>query len=135
MKETSVVSVLVVDDFEEWRNTVRTVFQDELQLQVTDEAADGMEAVQKARTLQPDLVVLDISLPGLNGIEATHQIKTVSPRSEVIILSENRSADIVDAALDNGAGAYVVKSACTRELIPAVKAALSGRRLLAACLP
>lgn len=129
MKETSVVSVLVVDDFEEWRNMVRAVFQDELQLQVMDEAADGMEAVQKARKLQPDLVVLDISLPGLNGIEATHQIKSVSPRSEVIILSENRSPDVVDAALDKGAGAYVVKSACTRELIPAVKAALSGRRL------
>ena len=108
---------------------VRAVFQDELQLQVMDEAADGMEAVQKARKLQPDLVVLDISLPGLNGIEATHQIKSVSPRSEVIILSENRSPDVVDAALDKGAGAYVVKSACTRELIPAVKAALSGRRL------
>ena len=128
MKEISAVSVLVVDDFQQWRSMVRAVLQGELQLQLTAEAEDGLEAVRQARKLQPDLVVLDINLPGLNGIEAARQIKSVSPSSEIVILSENHSAEVVEAALEKGASAYVVKSACTRELIPAVKAALSGRQ-------
>jgi len=128
VKETSFVSVLVVDDFEQWRKMVRALLRDELQMQVMEEARDGIEGVQKARKLNPDLVVLDISLPGLNGIEVTRQIKSVSPTSKIVILSENRSSEVVEAALDKGACAYVVKSECTRELIPAVEAALSGRR-------
>jgi DNA-binding NarL/FixJ family response regulator len=135
VKETSVVSVLIVDDFEQWRGVVRAVLQDGLQLQLTEEAGDGPEAVQKAQELQPNLVVLDIGLPRLNGIEVARQIKSVSPKSEIVFLSENRSAEVADAALDTGARAFVVKSACRRELIPAVEAALSNRRFLARLSP
>ena len=125
-----VVSVLVVDDFPQWRRVVGGALQGKLGLRTIAEAGDGLEAVGKAEALQPDLVVLDIGLPTLNGIEAARRIRGVSPRSKVVFLTQNCSSDVAEAALDTGAGGYVVKSAFAKELIPAVEAVLEGRRFL-----
>jgi DNA-binding NarL/FixJ family response regulator len=133
MKATS-VRVLVVDDFERWRRVVRMALQAKLGMQVFEEAGDGLEAVAKAQDLQPDLVVLDIGLPTLNGIDAARRIRTVSPKSKVIFLTENYSCDVAEAALQEGASGYVVKSAFAGELIPAVEAVLEGRSFLSAKL-
>lgn len=124
------VSVLVVDDFAQWRRVLVAAVQEQLGLRVMAEAADGLDAVNKSRDLQPDLVVLDIGLPRLNGIEAAQRIKNASPKSKVLFLTENYSSDVAEAALDTGASGYVVKSAFARELIPAVKAVLAGRQFL-----
>jgi DNA-binding NarL/FixJ family response regulator len=121
------VRVLVVDDFAQWRRVVRTALQAKLALQVFEEAADGLEAVQKAQDLQPDLVVLDIGLPTLNGIEVARRIRSISPKSKVVFLTENHCCDVVEAALQEGASGYVIKSAFASELIPAVEAVLEGR--------
>lgn len=123
-------SVLVVDDFPQWRRVVGGALLGKLGLRTIAEAGDGLEAVGKAEALQPDLVVLDIGLPTLNGIEAARRIRGVSPKSKVVFLTQNCSSDVAEAALDTGAGAYVVKSAFARELIPAVEAVLEGRRFL-----
>jgi len=133
MKATS-VRVLVVDDFERWRRVVRMALQAKLGMQVFEEAGDGLEAVAKAQDLQPDLVVLDIGLPTLNGIDAARRIRSVSPKSKVIFLTENYSCDVAEAALQEGASGYVVKSAFAGELIPAVEAVLEGRSFLSAKL-
>jgi DNA-binding NarL/FixJ family response regulator len=133
MRETS-VRVLVVDDFEQWRRVVRTALQAKLGLQVFGEAADGLEAVQKAQDLQPDLVVLDIGLPTLNGLEAARRIRRVSPKSKVVFLTEDRSGDVAELALQEGASGYVLKSTSASELIPAVEAVLEGRPFLSAKL-
>lgn len=124
------VGVLVVDDFAQWRRVVAATLQGKLGLRVVAEAADGLEAVDKAAHLQPDLVVLDIGLPRLNGIEAAQRIKGASPASKVLFLSENYDSDVAEAALDTGASGYVVKSASARELVPAVEAVLAGRQFL-----
>ena len=129
MKGSS-VGVLVVDDFAQWRRVVVATVQQKLGLRVIAEAADGLDAVDKAADLQPDLVVLDIGLPRLNGIEAAQRIKDASPKSKVLFLTENYSSDVAEAALDTGASGYVVKSAFSRELIPAVEAVLAGRQFL-----
>lgn len=129
MKGSS-VGVLVVDDFAQWRRVVVAAVQGRLGLRVIAEAADGIDAVDKATDLQPDLVVLDIGLPRLNGIEAAQRIKGASPKSKVLFLTENYSSDVAEAALDTGASGYVVKSASARELIPAVEAVLAGRQFL-----
>ena len=65
----STVRVLVVDDYEAWRTFASTTLQEKLELQVVGEASDGLEAIQKAQRLQPDLILLDIGLPTVNGIE------------------------------------------------------------------
>jgi len=132
--EESSLRVLVVDDFEQWRRVVRTALRTKLGLEVWEEAADGLEAVQKAKVLQPDLVVLDIGLPTLNGIEAARRIRNVSPKSKILFLTENRCCEVADAALQEGASGFVVKSAFTSELIPAVESVLEGKPFLSAKL-
>jgi DNA-binding NarL/FixJ family response regulator len=123
-----------VDDYEPWRRVVSTTLQKQPTLQVIGEAVDGLEAVQKAQQLQPDLILLDIGLPTLNGIEAARRIRELSPKSKILFLSENRSWDIAEEALRTGAGGYVVKSDAEGELLPAVNAVLGGKRFVSASL-
>lgn len=128
------VSVLLVDDYGPWRHFVSTTLRKQLDLQVIGEASDGLEAVQKAQQLKPDLILLDISLPTLNGIEAARRIREVSPKSRILFVSENRSWDIVEEALGTGAGGYVVKSDAAGELVLAVRVVLQGKRFVSTSL-
>jgi DNA-binding NarL/FixJ family response regulator len=130
----SIVRVLVVDDYEPWRSFVRLTLQVQAKLQVIGEASDGLEAVQLARQLQPDLILLDLGLPTVNGIEVARGIRELSPNSKILFLSENRSRDIAAGALQTGALGYVVKSDAVRELLPAVEAVLQGRRFVSTSL-
>lgn len=125
-----IVRVLLVDDYEPWRRALLTILRKRQGLQVTGEAADGLDAVRKAEELQPDLILLDIGLPTLNGIEAAHQIRKVSQASKILFVSENQSVDIAEEALRTGASGYVVKSNAGRELLPAVEAVLRGKPFL-----
>jgi len=74
----SVTKILVVDDFLPWQDIVREKLQSEADLKIIATATDGLEAVQKARELQPDVILMDLSLPRMNGFEATRQIRTAS---------------------------------------------------------
>ena len=132
--EKSTFRVLVVDDHEPWRAFVASTLQKQPDLRIIGEAADGLEAVQIAQQLQPDLILLDIGLPTLNGIKAARQMKVVCPRSKILFLSENRSRDIAQEALRTGAGAYVVKSAALSELSAAVQAVLQGKQFVSGSL-
>lgn len=126
--------MLVVDDFVPWRRLASSTLQKNPKLQVIGEASDGLEAVQKAQELQPDLVLLDIGIPKLNGIEAARRIRKLSSASKILFLSENRSADIAEEALSTGADGYVVKTDAARELMPAVNAVLGGKHFVSASL-
>ena len=99
----SLIRILIVDDFEDWRRQVHSLLQARPEWQVIAEASDGSEAVQKAEELKPDLILLDIGLPKLNGIEAARQIRQRSPSSKIIFLSQNNDLDVVQAALSTGA--------------------------------
>jgi DNA-binding NarL/FixJ family response regulator len=108
--------VLVVEDYPDFRRFIVSTVQRKGELQIIGEVADGSEGVQKARELQPELILLDIGLPSLNGIEAARQIRKLAPNSKILFVSENRSSDIVEAALRTGALGYVVKSDAGRDL-------------------
>jgi DNA-binding NarL/FixJ family response regulator len=103
-------------------------------LRIVGEAWDGWEALEKARELQPDLILLDIGLPTLNGIEAARRIRELSPKSKILFLSENRSWDIAEEALRVGGSGYVVKMDAPSELLPAIRAVLEGKRFVSARL-
>jgi len=124
------VCILVVDDFEPWRRFVSSLLRTILELQVAGEASDGLEAVQKAAELKPDLILLDIALPTLNGIEAARQIRKLVPESKIIFLRQESSADVVQAALSLGACGYVVKANAGRELPAAVETVISGMKFV-----
>jgi DNA-binding NarL/FixJ family response regulator len=129
-----ITRVLAVDDYEPWHNFYKTVLRKQPNLHVIGHVSDGLEAVQQAQKLRPDLILLDIGLPTLNGIEAARRIRDVSPASEILFVSENRSPDIVEATWNIGAGGYVVKSDAARELLTAISAVLEGKRFTSASL-
>jgi DNA-binding NarL/FixJ family response regulator len=120
------IRVLVAEDYPPFRHFLTSTVQSRPELQLICEVADGMEAVEKAGDLQPELVLLDIGLPRLNGIEAARQIRTLSPYSKILFVSQESSADIVQAALETGAVGYVVKVDAGLELIAALDAVLRG---------
>jgi len=128
------VRILVVDDYEPWKDFVSRMLRNEPALQVIGQVSDGLEAVQRAQQLQPDLILMDIGLPTLNGIEAARRIQEVSPASKILFVSENRSPDVAQGALSNGGGGYVLKSDAASELLSAVKAVLEGKRFISASL-
>jgi DNA-binding NarL/FixJ family response regulator len=99
-------------------------------LRVVDFAADGLEAVRRAREVRPDLIVLDIGLPGLSGIEAARQIRKLVPESKIIYLTAERSAAVAREALGMGAEGYVLKIDFDSDLLLAVEAVMSGKRFV-----
>jgi DNA-binding NarL/FixJ family response regulator len=127
---TSAVRVLVVDDFESFRRFVSSTLQKNPELQVICEASDGLEAVQKAEELHPDLIVLDIGLPKRHGIEAAQEIRELSPQSRILFLSQESSADVVRKVFSVGASGYVVKADAESELLTAVNTVLRGERFV-----
>lgn len=128
------LSVLIVDDFEDFRRFLRLALQENSEYQIIAEASDGLEAVQQAEELHPDLILLDIGLPTLNGIEAGRQIRKVSPRSKILFVSQEGSADIVHVALDQlGADGYLLKLDAA-ELLGAIDAVLQGTQFVSSHL-
>jgi DNA-binding NarL/FixJ family response regulator len=126
----SPIRVLVVEDFLPFRKFICSILEKGSELQVIHEVSDGMEAVQKAEELKPDLILLDIGLPKLNGIEAARQIRKLSPQSKIIFVSQESSADMVQAALSSGALGYVVKTRAGTDLLAAIEAAILGKQFI-----
>lgn len=125
-----IYSVLVVDDYQPWRRHVCQVLQSHSRWRVVGEASDGLEAVHKARALDPDLILLDIGLPTMNGLEAARRILAHDPAARILFLTEQRSVDIAEAALDAGARGYLIKSDAGGRLLPAMEAIVNGGRFL-----
>ena len=111
---------LVVEDYAPFREVVSSMLQQRSEFQIV-EACDGVEAIQKAKDVQPDLVLMDIGLPKLNGIEAAKHIRKVAPRAKVLVLSQETDADIVQEAFRQGAKAYVHKHLALDHLLPRSK--------------
>jgi DNA-binding NarL/FixJ family response regulator len=128
--QPTLVRILVVDDFGPIRRFVCEALGKRQHLQVVGEAFDGLEAIQKAVELKPELILLDIGLPTLNGLEAARQIRKLVPESKVIFLSQESSADVLQEALRIGAWGYVVKAGAETELLTAVEAVISGKRFV-----
>jgi DNA-binding NarL/FixJ family response regulator len=124
--------ILVVDDYEPFRRLIRTML-DRPSLRIVGEASDGLEAIQKATLLQPDLILLDIGLPKLNGLKAAEQIRQLAPRCEILFLSQESSADVVQRALDLSALGYLHKTR-TAELPTAIDSVLAGKRYVSTSL-
>lgn len=128
----SLVRVLVVEDSKPFQRFISSKLQIRQDMQVAGEVGDGLTAVQKAKELQPDLVLLDIGLPKLNGLETARRICKVSPKSKIVFVSQEASGDIVQEAFNLGASGYVVKMDAEKELLTAVDAVLRGEQFVSA---
>jgi DNA-binding NarL/FixJ family response regulator len=125
-----VVKILVVEDFEPYRNFITLSLAEKEGFQVVSQATDGLEAVDRANKLKPDLILLDIGLPKLNGLEAARRILAAIPESNIIFLTQETSPDIVSAAFKLGARGYVIKSRAASDLMPAIQAVLDGKQFV-----
>ena len=124
----------MVEDYEPVRRFICSMLRERPGFQVVEEVTDGLEAVQKAGELQPDLIMLDIGLPSLNGIEAARRIRKLFPKIKILFVSQESSAVVVQEALALGALGYVVKVHAGSELLAAVEAVLQGRQFISSGL-
>lgn len=114
--------ILVADDHEVVRQGMRALLEVRPEWEVCAEAANGREAVERAKQTKPDVVVMDISMPELNGLEATRQILKALPRTEVLILTLHESEQLIRRVVESGAHACVLKSDAGRSLVEGVAA-------------
>lgn len=121
------IDVLLAEDHAVVREGLRHLLAETEDMQVVGEAKDGLEAVQQAEHLSPQVVLMDISMPGLNGIEATRQIKARSSATAVVFLTMHENEEYFLEALRCGAEGYVPKSAPAAEVIEAIRCAAKGQ--------
>jgi DNA-binding NarL/FixJ family response regulator len=124
------IRILLVEDFEPFRSFTKSLLQEKPDFQIVCEVSDGLQAVLRAKELDPDLILMDIGLPGLNGIEAARQIRTFVPKARIVFLTQENSTDIVQEALSLGALGYVHKPYAGNDLLQAIEAALQGRQFV-----
>ncbi len=116
------VRILLADDHDVVRQGLRHLLEREPGWEVCGEARNGREAVDLARTLQPDVAIIDVAMPELNGIEATRRIRETSPSTEILVFTMHESEELVGEVFSAGARGYLVKSDAARLILAAVDA-------------
>jgi DNA-binding NarL/FixJ family response regulator len=133
-RPVSVARVLIVDDFELWKDFVIGRLKEQPDFSIVGIASDGLQAVQRAEELQPDLILLDMFLPKLNGIEAARQIRKLAPKSKILFASGESASDLVRAAFCVGGSGYVLKMDAATDLLIGMEAVLHGKRFVSPSL-
>jgi DNA-binding NarL/FixJ family response regulator len=126
----SFLRILIVEDFKQFQLYLCSTLEGRRDLLVIATVSDGLEAVQKAIELKPDLILLDIGLPTMNGIEVARQVRKLVPESKIVFVSQESSAEVVREALSTGAWGYVVKARAASQLLEVVDSVRSGKRFV-----
>ncbi len=124
------IRVLLADDHALVRKGFRRMLEDDPEIEVVGEAADGSEAVRLAGQLQPRVIVMDMSMPGLNGMQACMEILRVLPKTAILFLSMYSEENYVRNALNAGARGYILKNALDIDLAAAVKKLAAGQKVI-----
>jgi DNA-binding NarL/FixJ family response regulator len=125
------VRILVVDDHETVRKGIVTILSSRMNVGECSEAGDGLEAIEKAQELQPDLIVLDITMPKLGGFEAAREIRRLCPELPILFLSMHDGKHIVESAKSIPVQGFVMKNQVGQTLVDAVSALLKGQTFFA----
>ncbi|MEZ4683861.1 MAG: response regulator transcription factor [Caldilineaceae bacterium] len=124
------ISVLIADDHQVVRGGIRALLETESDICVLDEAADGVEAVLKARALNPDVILMDLMMPRKSGIEAITEITQEDPDARILVLTSYSDDDMVFAAIKAGALGLLLKETSTKELLQAIHDVYHGESSL-----
>ncbi|MDE2796617.1 MAG: response regulator transcription factor [Gemmatimonadota bacterium] len=122
----SMVRVLLVDDHEGVRAGLKALLESTGRVHVVGEASSGEEAVEKARTLEPDVVTMDLAMPGMDGVQATRHITGAGPETKVLVLTVHDADEVLIPALDAGAAGFVDKSVADTDLVGAIETIVRG---------
>jgi DNA-binding NarL/FixJ family response regulator len=120
-------TILVADDHSILREGLRALLSNSSDLEVIGEAEDGQDTIEKARQLQPHLILLDLSMPIINGTEAIRVIKQRNPEIQIIVLTVHKSEEYVRATLDAGADGYVLKDDTSNDLLTSIRNVRNGK--------
>ncbi|MBL7856751.1 MAG: response regulator transcription factor [Cyclobacteriaceae bacterium] len=122
------IEIVLADDHALVRNGIKAMLEFDHEIRVTGEAGNGMEALEVAKAMKPDLLVLDIRMPVMTGLEAAAKLKSFSPHTKAVILSMHDSEEYVLQALDAGAFGYILKDTDKNEFVRALKQISSGSK-------
>jgi DNA-binding NarL/FixJ family response regulator len=129
-RNSMAVRIIIADDHPVVRHGLRTLLTEHSGWEVIAEAGDGVEAVEMADRLKPDVVVLDLSMPRMHGLEACRLIRMKIPDCEILIVTQHDSPQMLQEALLCGAKGYVVKTDAARDLLAAVDAVSQHRNFI-----
>lgn len=124
------INILLADDHTIIRDGLRLILEFHSDIKIIGEANDGLEAVNKAREIKPDVVVMDISMPLMNGIEATRRITEENSKIKIVVLSMHSTVEDIFRAMQAGALGYLLKESAGAEVVDAVRVVNKGRRYL-----
>ncbi len=124
------IKVLLADDHSIVRAGLRRIVEESGDMQVTAEAADGREAIEKVHKTSPDIAIIDISMPGLDGLEVISQLKSFYPDLPILILTMHEEGQYVVRAIEAGAMGYITKQSAPEQLVKAIRKVISGHRYL-----
>lgn len=122
--------ILIADDKPLVRAGIRLLLEQHADWSVCGEAADGVEAVEQAVALKPDVILLDLSMPRLDGLSALPLIRQKAPSTAVVIVTLHQSLEVAKIAAGGGAAAYLTKSLLTNDLVPALENIQSAEKRL-----
>jgi DNA-binding NarL/FixJ family response regulator len=127
--------ILLADDYELWRQGLKTLLESHPEWKVCGEAANGEEAIARTRELCPDVIVLDLTMPVVDGFQAARQILQKCPDTKVLILTMHDSAEVIRQVRAIGVHGLVVKSAASHQLVTALESLFEDRTFFATNLP
>ena len=124
------IRILIADDHPVVRNGIKALLDTEADLEVVGEAADGEQAISKARTLNPDVILMDLSMPRKDGVQAIAEIRAEMPEAKILVLTSFAEDKTIIAAIEAGALGYLLKDTSPQELIQAVRTVHQGESSL-----
>jgi DNA-binding NarL/FixJ family response regulator len=126
--------IFLADDHRLFRDGLRTLLEQQVDIEVIGEATDGQTTLNAVQSLLPDIVLLDVSMPGLNGIETVRKLKIEQPSVRVIMLSMHSDQRFVIESLRAGASGYIVKDSAIDELLSAIRSVSKNQMYLSQVL-
>ena len=118
--------ILVVDDHDVVRQGVRLILRARPDWEIIGEAANGIDAMEKTKSLDPDLIVLDISMPGKDGLEVIHDLKRQGLEPKIVVFTMHDSKELAAKIEASGASGYVIKTSAARDLVKAIQQVFEG---------
>ena len=123
------IRILIADDYQPFRNGLKTLLLADPELEVIGEASSGDEVIRMAETLQPDIILMDLKMPGTNGIDATRRILSANPHIRILILTMFEEDEAVFSALRAGALGYLLKGALKADILRAIRSVSTGEAI------